>query len=330
MRWRAALQARGGLLILAGLLGGVANMLPPVPRSGVVFEHLLVLDITQSMNVVDQALNGKPVSRLRFAQHAITSALAELPCGSGVGIAVFAKRRTLMLLSPVEICANRFALHQAIEQVDGRMAWEQGSQVARGLFSAIASAPEWSRTASLLFFTDGHEAPPLDDDDIAAFTKPALHVPGALIGVGGTTPQPIPRTDSDGQPAGWWQADMVTQRSSTGGQVNSREHLSSLQEAHVRALAQLTGLDYVRLDSPTALRRVMTDRRFARGQTVATDMRWLPAWLAGLSLLAFYLPLPNPSSREAGSPLRLGSIFRPRYRQGGGGESAGDPQQRSK
>ena len=46
------------------------------------FEHVVVFDVTQSMNVEDEQLGGKPIARLKFAKHALRQALLSLPCGS--------------------------------------------------------------------------------------------------------------------------------------------------------------------------------------------------------------------------------------------------------
>lgn len=287
------LRARGWLLVLAGLLGGAAGILPPVQQVRTVFDHVVVFDITQSMNVADQMLDGKPASRLHFARRALTSALAKLPCGSKIGIGVFSNRRTLILLSPVEVCANRFELAQAIEQVDGRMAWEHASLIARGVFSAINVTMEWPQPPSLLFITDGQEAPAMEDENLPTFNKPAGSVRGVLAGVGSTTPQPIPRMDHEGRQIGWWSADMIMPRPAAPGQPPRQEHLSALHEAHLVALAGVTGLSYVRLDSPRVLHKALTDPTLAREQVVPTDLCWVPAMLAGLLFVAFYLPGPK-------------------------------------
>lgn len=293
MRPSALLRARSWLLVLAALLGLVASVLPPVQRARTVFEHVVVFDITQSMNVTDHVLDGKPLSRLQFARHALISGLDKLPCGSKIGVGVFANRRTLMLLSPVEVCANRIELTQAIELIDVRMTWEHASLVARGVFSAINVVMEWPQSPSLLFITDGHEAPPLADNNIPAFVKPGDGVRGTLVGVGSTTPQPIPRTDREGRRIGWWTAGMVAPRTVEAGQPPSQEHLSALHEAHLVALAGVTGLSYVRLDSRKTLHDALTDPVLARELVVPTDMRWVPALFAGLLFVAFYLPRPK-------------------------------------
>ena len=55
---------------------------PDVTLERALFEHVVVLDVTQSMNVTDAQLDGKPVSRLAYAKHALRESLLQLPCGS--------------------------------------------------------------------------------------------------------------------------------------------------------------------------------------------------------------------------------------------------------
>lgn len=304
MKLHAILRARGWLLILAGLLAVAASILPPLQQKRSTFEHVVVFDVTQSMNVVDMTSEGKSASRLGMARHALKTTLGMLPCGSKIGLAVFANRRTLMLLAPVEVCANRFELGQAIEQIDSRMAWEHASIISRGVFSAIEVAMEWPQPPSLMFITDGHEAPPVADGEIPAFNRPLGRVRGTLLGVGGTTLQPIPLMDREGRLVGWWSADMVAQGSTVAGRPAGQEHLSSLRERHLAALAGVTGLDYVRLDSPQVLHDAMTNPALAREQQVPSDVRWLPAMLAGLLFIAFYLPRLKPIVMREKGPGR--------------------------
>ena len=61
-------------------------------------------------------------------------------------------------------------------------------------------------------------------------------VRGWLVGIGGSVPQPIPRTDAEGNRLGYWRAGDVMQRNLAAGQPRSREHLSELREPHLRAL----------------------------------------------------------------------------------------------
>ena len=128
---------------------------------------------------------------------------------------------------------------------------------------------------------------------IPEFDRPPGRVKGTLVGVGGDTPQPIPRLDKEGRQIGWWSAGAVVQRPTPAGFAPDQEHLSSLHEAYLQALAQTAGLGYARLDSPGAMTRILTDPRLGRSLVVATDLRWVPALLAGMLLIGYYLGNPR-------------------------------------
>ena len=283
-------RVRDWLLMLAVLLLALAALLPAVPMERRVFSHLLVFDITQSMNVADQSIDGVSLSRLAWGKRLALQALADLPCGSRLGLSVFASRRTLMLLAPVEVCANYDELEQAISQIDSRMAWTQASVIARGLYTAIEAAAELPQPPSLLFITDGHSAPPVDEHNVPEFSAPPATIRGVVMGVGSLTPQPIPRSDSSGRFVGWWEAGDVVQRSRTEDAPDSLEHLSALHESHLQALARVTGLSYARIDSAAMFRRASQDPVLAQTLLVPTDVRWIPALIATLVLAIFFLP----------------------------------------
>ena len=287
---RAALQRGGWMPALAGVLLLTAALLPPVPLTRNIVNHLVVIDITQSMYVTDQVLDGRPVSRLAFARASLVRAMQRLPCGSQIGLGIFASRRTLLLLAPTEVCSNRVELEQAIAQIDARMAWEDASVIVRGVYSATDVAFELPQHPSVIFITDGQESPPRAE--IPDFDRPLGRVKGTLVGVGGDLPQPIPHLDKLGQQIGWWSAGEVVQQPVKAGAAASQEHLSWLHESYLQALAPHAGLTYARLIDAAMLENILRDPRLSRPLVVATDVRWLPALLAGLLLVSYYARLP--------------------------------------
>ena len=295
---RAALQRRGWMLAAAGLLLVTATLLPPLPLTREIVNHLVVIDITQSMYVTDQVLDGRPVSRLAFARTSLVRAMQQLPCGSQIGLAIFASRRTLLLLAPTEVCANRVELEQAVAQIDARMAWEDASVIVRGVYSATDVAFELPQHPSVIFITDGQESPPRAE--IPDFDRPLGRVKGTLVGVGGDLPQPIPHLDKEGRQIGWWSAGEVVQQPAKNGAAPSQEHLSFLHESYLQALAPHAGLTYARLADAAAFEKILRDPRLSRPLVVATDVRWVPALLAGLLLVLYYLRLPA-AWRDAGA-----------------------------
>jgi mxaL protein len=296
-RGRLDMSLAAVLAALALLL--VALAMPAVKIERDAFDHIVVFDLTQSMNVEDHEIDGRPVNRLDFAREAARRALRGLPCGSRVGWGAFAEYRSLLLLAPIEVCESYNDLLLSLDQIDGRMRWANASEVAKGLFWAVRAAKEIGATGgeaanppNLIFISDGHESPPLGANARPAFddVKPG-EVHGWVVGVGGFAPRPIPRVDAEGRPLGFFRAEDVIQQDSVNpAPGGGREHLSGLREPHLKALASQVGFDYLRLEDIAGLLRAMRDPRLAQQRPVATDLYWLPASLALLLLVWRFAP----------------------------------------
>jgi mxaL protein len=228
--------------------------------------------------------------------------LPRLPCGSRVGWAVFADYRTLPLLLPVEVCSHYDELLASLERIDGRMRWANASNVAKGATWTVRTARKVDDTTRVLFFTDGHESPPMRDNESPPMgdITPG-EVGGWLVGVGSETPQRIPKTTRDGQPAGYWAAEEVVQRSDRpAGQ--SHEHLSELRESHLKAVAKLVGFGYRRLTTTEALADAVLGPALARDRPTPTDVRWVAVVVAlGLLVWRFTPSLPRRRKAAAGA-----------------------------
>lgn len=284
------------LIALAAVLLLASALLPPLSLPRSTYDYIVVFDISQSMGVDDYELDGAPATRLDYARAAARQALPELPCGSRVGWAVFAEYRTLLLLSPIEVCDNYNDLLAALDNIDGRMRWGNASEIAKGVFWSMRVAKQASGVPTLLFLTDGQEAPPIDPSRPPVLFDDVKRgeVAGWLMGVGGDTPRRIPKVDEEGRRIGYWRSYEVLQR--FGGEPNAaagtqpREHLSSLREGHLRQLAQDVGLDYQRLSSLQSMSDAMRDTRFARRTRQPTDIGWMAATLALLLLVIRFRP----------------------------------------
>jgi mxaL protein len=293
--WLGAVLARPSrpLLLALGLLL-LAWVMPPVSLPRETNHAIVVFDITQSMNVEDQELDGVPVSRLAFAREAARRALRDLPCGTRIGWGAFAEYRTLLLLAPIEVCGHYNDLLAALDQIDGRMRWGNASQVTKGVFWAVRAAKQIGSATNVVFVTDGHEAPPLRSSDMPAFDDVTPgEVRGWLIGVGGDAPRPIPRTDAEGRRLGYWRAAEVVQLdpdTPPGAAGRSGEHLSALREPHLRSLARYFGFEYARLAQPAALSAALRDPRFAQRDRVPTDLYGLPVAAALCLLVVCFRP----------------------------------------
>lgn len=291
----ASLRERDARSLLAAFaLLVIAAVLPPVnlPRDS--WDTIVVFDLTQSMNVEDYELDGVPVSRLTYARESAKRALRELPCGSRVGWAGFAEYRTLLLLAPIEVCAHYSDLIASLDQIDGRMRWGNSSEVAKGVFWSVRTAKTLDESPAVVFVSDGQEAPPLRDGDKPGFDdiKPG-EVRGWIVGAGGEAARPIPKSDDDGRPVGYWQAGEVIQRelrTADGRKVPGTEHLSALRETHLREIAQQVGFDYATLTDTGTLVRAMKNDGAAVSRPVPTALNWLPALLALVVLALRFRP----------------------------------------
>jgi mxaL protein len=319
--WR---QHRDRWLLSAAALALAASFLNPgLMMERARFEHVIVFDVTQSMNVTDAPVaeapdsptGGKPLSRLAYARHALRGALLQLPCGSKVGWAIFTEYRSFLLLAPIEVCANLSELRATLAQIDGRMAWSGNSEIAKGVHSGLGIARLLPGKPSLVFITDGQESPPLNPHYRPAFDDKPGEVAGLVVGVGGLQPLPIPKTDPQGQPLGFWRADEVMQTdprsqgrgASVSGEalVDDRsgavapslgatpgtEHLSSLREPYLRQLAGEQGLAYLRLESPQALAAALMSPALAKPVRVRVEGSVALVGLALCLLLARHAAL---------------------------------------
>ena len=318
---RAKSGARLAMLVPALALAAAGIGSPMLPLSSDVYRHLVVFDITQSMNVGDATTADESLTRLEHAKAAVLEAATALPCGSEVGLGLFTGHRTFLLLAPVEVCASYADFSETVRAVDWRMAWAARSEVAKGVHSGLAIAKALGPTTSLVFISDGHEAPPLHAELRPGFPGDPGSVRGLLAGVGGSTPMPIPKLDPQGRDLGHWEAEDVMQvdELSLGrgtsvtegyagveaGDVQARiasgtEHLSALREAYLLSLANGLQLRYRRLASGGDLRKALQHPDFANERTSMTSLQPLLAGIAALLAAGSYvLPVVRRRGRRS-------------------------------
>ncbi len=299
--------------LLAFILAATTFLVPNFSFSQNYYRYVFVLDITQSMNVRDVGPENAPTTRLDFAKRSIIHAVQRLPCGSEAGLGIFTQNRTLLMFTPVEVCEHYDEILKTVGDVEWRMAWRARSEVSKGLYSALRVTTQINEPAHLVFFTDGHEAPPVHADLQIRFSGDPGAVPGLLVGVGGDTAVPIPKHDVSGDLIGEWGAGEVLQvdeytlgrSGSVAGEVMAgvdrsslaeriaagAEHLSSLRESYVRELADEVGLHYHRLTAAEALTDVLTRPEWGYPRKQAQDVRWVPALAALLCLFSGYVPV---------------------------------------
>lgn len=304
-------DGRVRLLLLTFVFLGLTLAQPTISLPQNFFRYVLVFDLTQSMNVTDTGDPRSPDVRLSHAKRAARSALRKLPCGSTAGLGIFTGHRSFLLFSPVEVCQHHEEINAMLERLDWRMGWAAKSEVAKGLHSGLRITKGLGKDTVLVFFTDGHEAPPINEQFRPAFDGLPGEVRGVLAGVGGQRPEPIPKYDISGRQLGYWAAGDVMQVDpfSLGrpGSVENesmvgvdraelvqrvlagKEHLSSLREAYLKRLADELKLRYHRLESEESLTKLLLKSEFAIRKPADADLRFVTGALALLALVAAYL-----------------------------------------
>lgn len=304
---------RNGLHLWAALLASMiaaANPTIKLPRD--IRNYVFVIDITQSMNVRDMQLGGLPASRLAYTQHLLGASIGKLPCGTKIGIALFANAEIVPLFNPIEACTNYGVLQDILANLEWRMAWRGSSHLRLGLQAAAMTLTTLPEPAQMVFFTDGDEAAPLN-----AITKTELTaLPGSsgwlLAGVGNRHPSPIPKFNAKNEIIGYWSLyatkiepsqivneDSLGKRDDSIASDPSEYYLSALKEDYLKELAQDIGAAYVRADSQEKLLAAIARLPPAGHDTAPVALGWLFAVLAGMMVMLEYIPA------RVGKPTRL-------------------------
>lgn len=325
MSWPATLRdtrmlALAGALILAAL----AAIGYSYQREQNVVDAIAVIDITGSMNARDGAGAAGTKSRIDAARDAILDLTQRLPCRSRLGLGIFTERRSFLLFGPADICENYDALEGALQQLDWRMAWEGDSFIAKGLYSAVEIAADLK--SDVIFFTDGHEAPPLPASGIPDFEGKVGDVKGLVVGVGGSEKIPIPKYDDDGREIGVYgvhdvphvnrhglppkgaeaQPGWHPRNAPFGGEeLVGEEHLTSMRADYLKEIAGRTGLKFIGLSETGSIVRAVLDSAELRPVRVATSASPIPATLAlMLAAVAYGLSLlPRSKGRRRNVPI---------------------------
>lgn len=282
------------LLALIALL--ISVFLKPfvIPRP--VYSFQVTFDLSHSMEVEDHQFNGASISRLDASKKAAEELLQSLPCGSRMGWSVFARRRVVSLIAPVEVCEHYAGLMSSLSFIDSEMRWANASGVGKGLHQSIRAIDTMKDATRIIFFTDGQEAPPLRSGDRGMPKTDRFSVSGLVVGVGGLNPVRIPKTkDADGNITSYWQRHEVVQKPDSPAS-QSNEELSSRQDVHLSKLGRLAELIYLPMDSTEQLRDTAMVDTLSESKDVPVNLRWIPAALALLFLCIRFLPLGRRSN----------------------------------
>lgn len=308
------------LLASAFLLLIVAAFKPTVPMPRNIYSYILVADISQSMNVIDTSLNGKPTSRMAYTQYMLHHIVANMPCGTRVSIGLFAGASVAALYNPIEVCRNYAAIQDTIDHLDWRTAWSGNSRLRDSMFTLARVIRAFPEPAQVVYFTDGEEAPKLH----AFNTKDLTNFQGGngwlFVGVGSEKGTSIPKLDDKNQLIGYWSADSfamqpgIAQISEANIGVRDNNvatgagdrYISKLQEDYLKDLSKQVSGDYVRGDSLQSILSAMKNQKPARRDIAPYEIQWILATLAGLIFLMAYLPK---------NPIKVFSKWRSRKRK---------------
>lgn len=253
-----------------------------------VHRYMFVVDITESMGVEDVELNGATATRLELVKNKIRLAIQKLHCDSEVAFAIFTEHRSFLLHTPIRICENFTELDNILNYLNWQMAWRSQSEIAKGIYSSIKISGEMDPPPAIVFFTDGHESPPIHPDLRFHIKKTEDKIWGTIVGVGGDKLRPIPRYNSLGKKEGYWHKEDVEQldrftkaikegKSMTGVSDNplytGKEHLSSLKESYLKQLANEASFEYLRLRDDNALANRLTDSELGTIDDSEQDIR---------------------------------------------------------
>lgn len=292
------------LLLAALILLVIALFNPKVPVKRNIYSYALVVDISQSMNVVDKSINGKPVSRITFTQDLLHRLIGELPCGTNVSMNLFAGVSVAALYSPIEVCENFDAINDTIDHLDWRTAWSGNSRVRSSMATLAKTLRSFPEPAQVVYFTDGEEAPKLHVFNRADLTNFQGGDDWLFVGIGSDVGTPIPKFDEFNQLIGYWsnesfamqpgiaqisESNLGTRNDDVAGGTSDR-FLSKLDEEYLKELSKEVNGLYVRGNNVHDVLAAMKLQKPARRDKAGFEIRWILASLAGILFILAYTP----------------------------------------
>jgi mxaL protein len=247
------------LLSIALLLLVIALFKPTIPIKRNIYSYMLVADISQSMNVVDMQLNGKPVSRMKYQQHLLHRIIGEMPCGTQVSIGLFAGVSVAALYTPIEVCQNFAAIEDTIDHLDWRNGWSGNSRVRESMVTLAKLIRSFPEPAQVVYFSDGEETPKLHIFNTRDLTGFQGGKDWLLVGIGSDKGTAIPKLDEKNQLIGYWSAESfamqpgvaqiaqenIGAREDSVASSESDRYMSRLDEKYLMSVAKEISANYV-------------------------------------------------------------------------------------
>lgn len=292
------------LLVASLLMLIIALFNPTIPVKRNIYSYLLVADISQSMNVKDMSILGKPVTRMEYQKYLLHRIIGEMPCGTQVSIGFFAGVSVAALYTPIEVCENFAAIEETIDHMDWRNGWSGNSRVRESMVTMAKLIRSFPEPAQVVYFSDGEETPKLHIFNTRDLTDFQGGKDWLLVGIGSDKGTAIPKLDDKNQLIGYWSAESFAMQpgvaqiaqenigareDSVAGEVSDR-YLSKLDEKYLISLAKEIDGMYVNGGSLQAILAAMKTQPPARRSITAFDLKWIFAGLSGLLFLIAYLP----------------------------------------
>ncbi len=291
------------LLGSALLLLFVALLKPTVPVKHDIFTYMLVADISQSMNTPDITVGDKQIARIEHTRKLMHEVVSSLPCGTKVGLGLFAGVSTAALYHPIEVCENFHAINDTIDHLEWRTAWSGNSRIRENLYSISRTIRGFPEAAQVVLFTDGEEAPKLHTFNTKDITGVQDAEDWLFVGIGSHEGAAIPKLSEDNQVIGYWsnesfalqpgiaqisESNIGTRDDSIANSEQDR-YISKLDEAYLKEISEKIGGLYVHGETVHDVLASMKQQKPARRDIAPFGISWLLASLAGLLLLAAYM-----------------------------------------
>ncbi len=290
------------VLIAALILLIAAATKPSVPFKKEIKSYLILVDVTQSMNVSDMMLQGKPVSRLAFTKDLLKQTIKNIPCHARVGLGIFFKADIVLLYTPIEICRNMNLIADTIDHLEWRMASRGNSNIRLGLQSISAKLATFDTPTNVIFMTDGDEAPPLNAITKTNIVGWNVDTDLLLVGLGTSKASPIPKLNANNHPVGYWSIYSIKMAPGVAvneGPNDARDesyasapyeyYLSKLDESYMTELAAETGSKYLKATDANRLLHAMLNQKMRYHDQVNLDISWLLAIGALLCILSLFI-----------------------------------------
>lgn len=294
------------LLIVVVLLLVLAIYKPQIQLKQGVHNYLLVADVSQSMNAQDLKLNNKTISRMDYTKHLMKRVVETSSCGTYISLGVFAAENVGLLLMPLEVCANYDVITDSIDHLEWRMAWRGNSRLSFGIKSAESMFDYLNIPATMLFFTDGDEAPKVNAINKLDLSGVQIGKNLLFVGVGGHQPVPVPRYNSSNKWVGYWSSETKENSAGAVGDTYSDtskdepdpivayaefdRYLSQLDSEYLKQVSAEIKGGYIEGQDTEEFYTYIQSQKPSASFVTAYSLKWLYLTLSIFMLLLIYTP----------------------------------------